>query len=430
MFRSTLLGLGAATLAGGLAHAQSFNYPDFTSTAGLSTVGLAAQSGTILRIQDNVAPANGGDNRGALWYATAVNVVGGFDTTFVYSMNTPSTTGGSDGLAFVIQNDLVASSAPIVNGSPDGIGNMAIGRHASAAGFGAFLNPVAGDSVDNSLAIHLDTYNNASPWGDLNSNHISVHTGGTADNSQDESFSIGRTGFLTTDLNDGANHTVRVLYVPGTLEVYVDGALELTVAYDFNTGGTYTDSAAAIGGLNLVSGTSAFVGFTSGAGSARENRDIVSWSFVSSSVNTGAAYCFGDGTGAACPCAAFGAPGAGCMSTSGTGATLVASGNADVANDSWQLDVSGAPANKPGLFFQGTNRLSNVTAGDGILCSNSSLRYAVNSTDANGNVTQTGFGANAMAGQTLNYQYWFRDTGNPCNAGGFNFSNGWATTWQ
>jgi len=151
------------------------------------------------------------------------------------------------------------------------------------------------------------------------------------------------------------------------------------------------------------------------------------WSLNGGVANSGNAYCFGDGSGAVCPCAAFGGAGEGCMSTSGTGATLTGSGNADTGSDSFQLDVSGAPANKPGLFFQGVNMLSNP-AGDGILCSNSSLRYAVNSTDAAGNVTQSGFGANAVTGQTLNYQYWYRDTGNPCG-GGFNFSNGWVVTW-
>jgi len=146
-------------------------------------------------------------------------------------------------------------------------------------------------------------------------------------------------------------------------------------------------------------------------------------------INEGAGYCYGDGTGTICPCAAFGGAGEGCLTTSGSGATLVGSGNAIVGNDGFTLDVSGAPANKPALFFQGNNQLSTVTAGDGVLCSNSSLRYAVNSTDANGNATQTGFGANAVPGQSLNYQYWFRDTGNTCG-GGFNFTNGWAVTWQ
>jgi hypothetical protein len=145
--------------------------------------------------------------------------------------------------------------------------------------------------------------------------------------------------------------------------------------------------------------------------------------------NTGAAYCFGDGTGAICPCGAFGGTGEGCLTTSGTGATLAGSGDANVAADSFTLSVSGAPANKPGLFFQGPVQLSNPV-GDGILCSNSNLRYGVNSTDANGNATQTGFGANASAGQALNYQYWFRDPANACGNGGFNFTNGWAVTWN
>lgn len=144
--------------------------------------------------------------------------------------------------------------------------------------------------------------------------------------------------------------------------------------------------------------------------------------------NSGSAYCFGDSSGASCPCSAFGASGAGCATTSGSGATLSGSGSAYVLADSLTLSVSGAPANKPGIFFQGPNQLS-VPAGDGILCSNSNLRYAVNSTDAGGNVSQTGFGANATAGQTLNYQYWFRDPANPCGAG-FNFSGGWVVTWQ
>jgi hypothetical protein len=142
----------------------------------------------------------------------------------------------------------------------------------------------------------------------------------------------------------------------------------------------------------------------------------------------GNAYCFGDGTGATCPCSGFGPAGAGCLNTSGTGATLTGTGSSLLAAGNFVLSVSGGPANKPGLFFQGGNQLANPI-GDGILCSNASLRYAVNSTDATGGVTQTGFEANAAVGQTLNYQYWFRDPGNNCG-GGFNFTNGWVLTWQ
>ncbi|MFT7485231.1 MAG: hypothetical protein ACI9F9_001078 [Candidatus Paceibacteria bacterium] len=150
---------------------------------------------------------------------------------------------------------------------------------------------------------------------------------------------------------------------------------------------------------------------------------------IEPSGNPGLAYCFGDGSGAACPCAAFGAAGAGCLTTVGTGATLTGTGNPDVGSDSFALTVTGGPANKPGLFFQGSNMV-NVPAGDGILCSNATLRYGVQSLDANGMVTQSGFGLNAAPGQTLNYQYWFRDPANPCTGSGFNFTGGWVTTWQ
>ena len=145
--------------------------------------------------------------------------------------------------------------------------------------------------------------------------------------------------------------------------------------------------------------------------------------------DSGTAYCFGDGTGAICPCLAFGGTGEGCVTTSGGGATLVGTGIANAQFDSLVLRVTGAPAGKPGIFFQGSGMMA-IPAGDGILCSSSSLRYGVNVTDASGMVTQTGFGANAAAGQTLNYQYWFRDPSNPCLSGGFNFSNGWFVTWQ
>ncbi len=157
-----------------------------------------------------------------------------------------------------------------------------------------------------------------------------------------------------------------------------------------------------------------------------DSGSFTGWSF-GAGTTPGTAYCFGDGSGATCPCAAFGGAGEGCLNTSGVGAVLVGSGNSQISSDTFQLQVTGAAANKPGLFFQGTNQLSNP-AGDGILCSNATLRYAVNPTDAGGSVLQSGFGVNALAGTSLNYQYWFRDTGNPCG-GGFNFSNGWVQPW-
>jgi hypothetical protein len=150
-------------------------------------------------------------------------------------------------------------------------------------------------------------------------------------------------------------------------------------------------------------------------------------------VATGSAYCFGDGTGALCPCAAFGGAGEGCLTTSGKGAALSGAGNASVGADSFVLSVSGGPANKPGIFFQGNNQLGGGNgnpAGDGLLCtSGGTIRYSVNPLDAGGATSQGGFGVNAAPGVTRNYQYWFRDTGNACG-GGFNFTNGWSQPWN
>jgi hypothetical protein len=148
--------------------------------------------------------------------------------------------------------------------------------------------------------------------------------------------------------------------------------------------------------------------------------------------NTGSPFCYGDGSGSTCPCGAFGAPGEGCLTTSGTGAQLVGTGNADVSSDTLTLSVSGGPANKPGIFFQGNSQLNGGNgnpAGDGILCtSGGTIRYAVNALDATGATSQTGFGVNATSGGTKHYQYWFRDPANPCG-GQFNFTNGWAVNW-
>jgi hypothetical protein len=155
--------------------------------------------------------------------------------------------------------------------------------------------------------------------------------------------------------------------------------------------------------------------------------------FAVAEVPPGVAYCFGDGSGAFCPCAGFGLAGAGCLTTSGTGVTLVGTGNATVGADTLVLSVSGGPANKPGIFFQGNNQLGGGNGnpvGDGLLCtSGGTIRYSVTPLDATGAASRTGFGINASAGATLNYQYWFRDTGNACG-GGFNFSNGWSQTWN
>jgi hypothetical protein len=200
--------------------------------------------------------------------------------------------------------------------------------------------------------------------------------------------------------------------------------------------GTYNQSFSQSGGTPWISGTAGIYNtpLTQINGPAGDwtltvydwaGGDIGAWSGWKIGGNggggAGIAYCLGDGSGVICPCFAFGAQGEGCQNSTGSGGKLIASGAAFTGFDTFSLNVTGLPANKPGLFFQGVNQLSNPV-GDGILCSNSTLRYPVTSSDSNGQVTQAGLAANATPGQSLNYQFWYRDPGQACG-GGFNFTN-------
>jgi len=151
--------------------------------------------------------------------------------------------------------------------------------------------------------------------------------------------------------------------------------------------------------------------------------------------NTGNAYCFGDGTGATCPCAAFGQAGEGCLNTTGTnGATLTGSGNASISADTFQLDVAGVPGAKPAIVLRGINQISNPV-GDGILCTagqsaRSQVQITSNGATTYANFAGAPFGASAYApGTATNYAFWYRDPGNACTGSGFNFSNGWTVTF-
>ena len=150
----------------------------------------------------------------------------------------------------------------------------------------------------------------------------------------------------------------------------------------------------------------------------------------------GGAFCFGDGSGAPCPCLDYGGPGAGCRNSGLSGARLIGTGTPDGSNDTLVLSVSGSPPNKVGLLAQGDVVLGagqGLPVGNGLLCLNTHKRWFVQAANAGGGVAYgpalLGTHAAATPGATLVYQWWYRDDADPCG-GGFNFSNAWALTWQ
>jgi len=164
-------------------------------------------------------------------------------------------------------------------------------------------------------------------------------------------------------------------------------------------------------------------------------------------VEPGQAYCFGDGSGASCPCGRRGAAGHGCpnTNTNGNGARLSGVGTASFGDDSFALTVSDGAPSRPGIVIQGGSAVAypdgnpSVANSSGILCVNPALRGDVFFTNSNGSATVRDFhgedfGLSAVAGGPTYYQYWYRDASNSCqngpgNAAAFNFSNGYQVSW-
>ncbi len=153
----------------------------------------------------------------------------------------------------------------------------------------------------------------------------------------------------------------------------------------------------------------------------------------------GVAFCNGDGSGTACPCANNnnGSNGvSGCANSAGLGGgKLIATGTNSIAAADLVLRGSTLQTGQAGLYLQGNNATNggNGTAfGDGLRCAGGGVvRLQIRNSGMTGssfttvNVAAVG---GVSAGQTKRYQLWFRDTAGPCGAG-FNFTNGYEITW-
>lgn len=197
------------------------------------------------------------------------------------------------------------------------------------------------------------------------------------------------------------------------------------------------------GGPNDLFGTSVSVqGSTLVIGAAKDDAPLHAsgsvYTFELGSVST--SFCFGDGTGNACPCGNFGAAAHGCAnSVAASGALLVASGTASLAIDSVTLQGSGMP-NSSALYFQGTVQQAGglgSTFGDGLRCTAGSVvRLGTKSNVAGasqfpsgGDLTVSAKGL-VLAPGTRHYQVWYRNAATFCTSSTFNLSNGVTITWS
>lgn len=130
------------------------------------------------------------------------------------------------------------------------------------------------------------------------------------------------------------------------------------------------------------------------------------------------ALCFGDGTGAACPCGNMGGLGEGCANSTGLGSSLLWSGSSSVSTGDFVLSATNVPGINLspgiGLFFQGVNAINGGNGTpfyEGLRCVGGSvirLEVVVGEGVVNSSVNISDAGL-VEAGDRRYYQFWYRD---------------------
>jgi hypothetical protein len=237
----------AAAMSIGSAHALTVSYGDFADLSAFQQNGATASIGNpatdaggrkVLRL------TNGLSQSGSAFLTNAVNLANhaSFSTFFTFNINNPlgssDTDGqGADGIVFVVQT--VSNTA---GGGGGGIGYT---------------------GIINSVGIEFDTWNNRSGFNDPDGNHVGIDLGG--------SFN-GPTQSVATRMNDGTDWYAWIDY-DGLNELL---ELRLSQTNARPVAATLSRSADLVSELGQED---AFVGFTSGTGSAGGNHDIVNWTF-------------------------------------------------------------------------------------------------------------------------------------------------------
>jgi hypothetical protein len=149
--------------------------------------------------------------------------------------------------------------------------------------------------------------------------------------------------------------------------------------------------------------------------------------------------CFGDGTGATCPCGNNGLLGNGCANSFvPSGANLSAAGIASISTDTMTLSGSGMPPTSSVLYFQATsNTPPGVVAGDGLNCLGGNVVRLGTKQNAGGASSYPGAGDPKIsikgmnaAGSLRHYAARYRDhTVLFCTPDTFNQTNAVSWTW-
>lgn len=154
----------------------------------------------------------------------------------------------------------------------------------------------------------------------------------------------------------------------------------------------------------------------------------------------GVGYCFGDGSGTACPCGNASAVGAGegCLNSFGVGGKLLATGTASLSGDTVVLQGSQLP-DGPALYFQGSVRVNagaGFVFGDGLRCAGGSV-FRLGIKFSSGSVSQYPMPGDlpiSLRGfvggpGTRTYQAWYRNSASFCSPATYNLTGALEIQW-
>lgn len=133
-------------------------------------------------------------------------------------------------------------------------------------------------------------------------------------------------------------------------------------------------------------------------------------------------FCFGDQSGAKCPCTNSYIPAGGCSNSLGMGALLTATGSLSVASDDLILRAQQMPWGTQGMLIEGSlATASGVPFLDGLLCLGAPMSRLQPGTNFGSGIMTFGPGiasaAQWSAGTTHFVQVWYRDGSSYCGHG-------------
>jgi len=170
------------------------------------------------------------------------------------------------------------------------------------------------------------------------------------------------------------------------------------------------------------------------------DRDVMATTYVMPGGGPITSFCFGDGSGIACPCLNFGDTGRGCAnSVNASGARLTASGDGSIEAENLVLTAEGMPANTSVLFFQGSTQTGSGNGtffGDGLRCTSGLVIRLGTKTAVGGAASHPQAGDMAIAtagnvapGSARYYQAHYRNSATFCSPSTFNLTNGVRVYW-